>query len=390
MGARKPNTSATYKNQAFRKRGWTGSNSAFNFAKDCETIAVFLYYQPFLKKWFGVHNGPADIPDPDWNEVVRCVRNEQIVENGELVKQTRRRQKKATVPAVRKPSKVRKSVTTQPRRRGRPHKTVTAQSQASPRQGSIAEVIMVAADASPSPPEAAQRCAIPHSQFRAADATVGSINHSCDTVATGKAAHHGYGDTGISPITRSPPAPSPVTIGEGIQRYSQAELCREYSPSFRTETGQFDWSGTSHAWNDRYLLEDLSLKATSQGHDILMSNSSGYDQDDGSHVDVVTTEFRDQATSPRLKAVSGNLETSDALQQTIGHMSPRVLPIRETVQTATSRENAPRTLLDHALKRPSLEAVFAIWQRTIDEFSERQGCVGHHEPAVATPVAVVF
>ncbi|GKU09987.1 unnamed protein product [Fusarium langsethiae] len=390
MGARKPNTSANYKSQACRKRGWTGSNSAFNFAEDCGTIAAFLFYHPLLNKWCGAHNGPEDMPDPDWNEVVRCVRSEQIVENGKLVKQTTRGRRKVAVPERAKSPKVQKHTPTQPRRRGRPRKNRTSPCQPFRPKGSVAEVITVAGDTSSSPPEALQRRAELQRPASAADVVEHREDQSYRRTEANLTASSGRcNDNSSTPACLSWPLPMEI-MDDDVHAQSQTESSKDQDRSFHIEDGAFDWLLTGQALDDQYPSGDLAFGNATQKFDDLATGEVDCYQGYEANLEEVTENSRvatiiNNSTPGRDSSVISNTNRHEP-----GHAPSTPLPVRERMEVNSNRINSAGNVAYPVPGRSNLTAVFAIWQRTIQDFSKNRAQCERYELQSSTPVATVF
>ncbi|KAF4971250.1 hypothetical protein FSARC_1872 [Fusarium sarcochroum] len=382
MGARRPKPEADYKRQALAKRGNTVRKGTFHLGTDCETRAVFLLQDPFSMEWSGVHHAPPGMPSPDWNEVskVACVRSEQVIENGELVKQTTRGKRKAALPAKGKPPKVQKSkpasASAQPRRRLLRRQNPVPHSKASSRgRESVAEVITVAGEVafSCSPPGAIYGHQNLPSPARTADVDARAEDVGHRTPETEQRQHtlHGSVVSPLSSAASSPCLSTTVATDEAVCMHPQADPPQEYDPSFHTEEGQFDWLFTSRAWDDQFLSEDHGFGNVLSELDILANNNSSYDQEHEPHSDTVGPGCRDVTISVRPSHDSDVTETLSAHQHSGGHILPNVLPIRERTHVAT-RVDSPQKVIQPRPRRSSLGAVLAILQKTIDDFSVRQ------------------
>ncbi|RTE69760.1 hypothetical protein BHE90_015856 [Fusarium euwallaceae] len=100
-----------------RKRGSTAIKKNYQFGKDCNTIAILLYYNKIHGFWDGSGHVPEGESLPDnTNEVIKDVMQRQVISDGELVIRPARERKQPTKtkPTKTKPTKAKPRKNTKP------------------------------------------------------------------------------------------------------------------------------------------------------------------------------------------------------------------------------------------------------------------------------------
>ncbi|EWZ79192.1 hypothetical protein FOXG_14050 [Fusarium oxysporum f. sp. lycopersici 4287] len=392
MGARKPNDSEGYRKQAVRKRSETGMRSAFHFAQDCGTLAAFLFYDPFQKKYRGVHKSPPDMPDPDWNEVMKTIISEQVVENGELVKASSRGRKRTTGSARAKPTKVQKSIGDPPRRRGRPRKNPIPPQTPPPRRESVVDVITVAGDESPCSSESRHRPQIQQTPIYDAG-TYPALEIEETQISSGLA----------SPVrvVCTPRISTSGALNERTSASAEVKAPNDYDRSSRaddsgrpTQAGPFEWIGTSHTWGDQYTLDDFGFGIATPKFDPLAESHSAAADGQAleqhrhpSHANDI--QVPGETTNSYCVHGPDVLATPTSPQQAVHPTSTTPPTVRGSMHAVTSSNLAKRVV-----KRPNRAEVFAMLQATLDQFNARHSQASteigkKYDICVPTPAAIM-
>ncbi|SCO54654.1 uncharacterized protein FFNC_15611 [Fusarium fujikuroi] len=385
MGARKPNDSEAYRKQAVRKRGETGMKSAFHFAQDCETLALFAFYDPFQKRVRGVYKRPPDMPDLDWNEAIKTIISEQVVENGELVKASSRGRKRTTGSAQAKPTKVQKSIGNPPRRRGRPRKNPIPPQTPPPRRESVVDVITVAGDESPCSSESRHGPQIQQTLIHDAG-TYLSLDIEETQVSSGLA----------SPVrvVCTPHISTPATLNERISASAEVKALNDYDRLSRAdegdrlnEAGPFEWTGTSDTCGDHYTLDDFGFGMATPKFDHLADGQALEQHGDLLHANDI--QVPRETTNRYHVHDTSVLTTPNSPQQAVYPTSTTPPMVRPSMHAVASSDRGKR-----GVKRPNWAEVFAKLQAIVDQFNARHSHASaevgkNHGSFFPTPAAIL-